>query len=33
MIRRKLPAHIIAYNLLRALMNHSKSAGPESASS
>jgi hypothetical protein len=32
MIRRELLAHIIAYNLLRALMNHGRSAGTESAS-
>lgn len=32
MIRRELLAHIIAYNLLRALMHHGKSAGAESAS-
>ena len=32
MIRRELLAHIIAYNLLRALMNHGKSAEAESAS-
>ncbi len=32
MIRREVLAHIIAYNLLRALMNHGKSAGAESAS-
>lgn len=32
MIRRELLAHIIAHNLLRALMNHGKSAGAESAS-
>ena len=28
MIRRELLAHIIAYNLLRALMNHGKFQGP-----
>jgi hypothetical protein len=32
MIRRELLAHIIAYTLLRALMNHGKSAEAESAS-
>lgn len=32
MIRRELLAHIIAYNLLRALMSHGRSAGTESAS-
>jgi hypothetical protein len=31
MIRRELLAQIIAYNLLRALMNHGRSAGTESA--
>jgi hypothetical protein len=32
MIRRELLVHVIAYNLLRALMMHGKSSGGEEAS-